>query len=65
MASIKFNDWIQVIAIFALVGSLIFVGLQMRQTQAIAISAAYQARASQTTELIMENAGNDNVRQTP
>jgi hypothetical protein len=61
MASIKLNDWIQIIAIFALVCSLIFVGLQMRQTQAIAISAAYQARASQTTELIMEIAGNQNA----
>ncbi len=31
----KLNDWLQVIGIFALVASLIFVGLQMKQTEEI------------------------------
>ena len=35
MNSAKLNDWLQVIGIFALVASLIFVGLQMKQTQEI------------------------------
>jgi hypothetical protein len=35
MDSAKLNDWLQVIGIFALVASLIFVGLQMKQTQEI------------------------------
>jgi len=33
--SAKLNDWLQVIGIFALVASLVFVGLQMKQTQEI------------------------------
>ena len=40
----------QVIGIFALVASLIFVGLQMRQTQAIAIANQYQDRAAISLE---------------
>jgi hypothetical protein len=35
MDSAKLNDWLQVIGIFALVASLIFVGLQMKQNQQI------------------------------
>jgi len=35
MDSAKLNDWLQVLGIFALVASLIFVGLQMKQTQEI------------------------------
>jgi len=36
MNSARLNDWMQVVGIFALVASLVFVGLQMRQTQEIA-----------------------------
>lgn len=36
----------QVVGMFALVASLIFVGFQMRQTQAIAIANQYQDRAA-------------------
>ena len=36
MDSAKLNDWMQVVGIFAVVASLIFVGLQMRQDQLIA-----------------------------
>ena len=39
MKSAKLNDWIQVTGIFALVSSLIFVGLQIKQTSEIALSA--------------------------
>jgi hypothetical protein len=31
MDSAKLNDWMQVIGIFALVASLVFVGLQMKR----------------------------------
>jgi hypothetical protein len=34
--SAKINDWAQVIGIFALVASLMFVGLQMKQDREIA-----------------------------
>ncbi len=56
MDTAKLNDWMQVIGIFAVVASLIFVGLQMKQTQEIALSAAYQARASIVAEVLAANA---------
>jgi len=40
----------QVVGIFAVVASLIFVGLQMRQAQEISMSDAYQVRAAATVE---------------
>ena len=49
----KLNDWMQVVGIFAVVASLIFVGLEMRQSQKIALSAAYQARADSSMNLRM------------
>ena len=44
MDSAKLNDWLQVFGIFALVASLIFVGLQMKQDHEIAIANQYQIR---------------------
>ena len=38
------------IGIFALVASLIFVGMEMRQTQAISMSQTYQSRTATTVE---------------
>ena len=46
----KLNDWMQVVGIFAVVASLIFVGLQMQQAQEISMSDAYQVRATATVE---------------
>jgi hypothetical protein len=43
--SAKLNDWLQVFGIFALVASLIFVGMQMKLDREIALSAIYQARS--------------------
>ena len=51
MDSAKLNDWLQVVGIFALVASLIFVGLQMRQDREIALSGIYQARAQMTVDI--------------
>ena len=53
MDSAKLNDWMQVIGIFAVVASLIFVGLQMKQSQEIAIAAQYQERANAANEVIL------------
>jgi hypothetical protein len=50
MDSAKLNDWMQVFGIFALVASLVFVGLQMKQSQEIAIAAQYQERYSTAVE---------------
>ena len=40
MDSAKVNDWMQVVGIFAVVASLLFVGLQMKQTHEIALAEA-------------------------
>ena len=45
MDSAKLNDWLQVFGIFALVASLVFVGMQMKLDREIALSAIYQARS--------------------
>ena len=50
MDSNKLKDWMEIIGIFALVASLVFVGLQMRQTQKISLSQAYQSRTSAAAE---------------
>jgi hypothetical protein len=59
MDSAKLNDWMQVIGIFALVASLVFVGLQMKQTHEIALSTAYQSRAATVIEMVTANAANE------
>jgi hypothetical protein len=41
----SWKDIAELIGIAAIVASLVFVGLQMKQSQDIALSAAYQARA--------------------
>jgi len=40
----KSQDWFQIVGMTAVVASLIFVGLQLKQSQEIAIAAQYQAR---------------------
>jgi len=50
MDSAKINDWLQVIGMFGVIASLIFVGLQMQQTHEIALSNTYQARAHASVE---------------
>ena len=52
MDSAKLNDWMQVIGIFALVASLVFVGLQMRQSQEIAIAGQFQNRTETVLNFI-------------
>lgn len=56
MDSAKLNDWAQVVGIFALVASLIFVGLQMKQTQEIALASAYQDRATSSIDRLVAEA---------
>ena len=56
MDSAKLNDWMQVIGIFALVASLIFVGLQMKQEHEIARVQIYQERASAAVEAFISAA---------
>lgn len=58
MDSAKLNDWLQVIGLFGVIASLIFVGLQMKQDQEIALSSAYQSRADASTQLWSDMAAN-------
>ena len=44
----ELNDWLQAIGLFGVLGGLIFVGFQMKQSQEIAISSQYSDRASDT-----------------
>ena len=46
----KINDWLQIAGLAGVIGSLIFVGLQLKQTQAIALSDTYQSRTAVTVE---------------
>ena len=46
MDSSKLNDWMQVVGIFAVVISLLFVGYQLKQSQDIAIAGQNQERQS-------------------
>ena len=45
MDSAKLNDWLQVIGVFGVIAGLVFVGLQLKQTQEIALAAQQHARA--------------------
>lgn len=45
------KDWLEVIGLFSVVASLIFVGLQMKQTHDIALANQYQARADYHLEM--------------
>ena len=45
----KINNWIQLVGMLAVVASLIFVGLQLKQSQEIAIAAQYQDRFDTAT----------------
>jgi hypothetical protein len=51
--SAKLNDWMQIVGMFAIVASLIFVGLQMKQSQEIAVAAQYQTRAQTAQSMYM------------
>lgn len=55
------HDWFQLIGLVAVVASLIFVGLQLKQSQEIAIAAQYQARvdaaSNHYTAILQSDAG--------
>jgi len=51
MDSAKLNDWMQVVGIFAVVASLIFVGLQMQQDRVLATVEALSSRSDTILEL--------------
>ena len=52
MDSSKVNDWLQVVGLFGVIASLVFVGLEMQQAKQIALSDANQARTDASVEFI-------------
>ena len=50
MKKVNLDTWIQLIGMLSIVASLLFVGLEMRQSQQIALAAQHQAR----TEMFLE-----------
>ena len=55
------HDWFEAVGMIALIASLIFVGLQLKQSQEIAIAAQYQARldaaSGHYTAILQSDAG--------
>jgi len=58
MNSEKLHDWLQLVGMAAVVASLLFVGLQLKQSQDIAIASQYQARFDSTVEVMGAYLGN-------
>jgi hypothetical protein len=50
MQSVKLKDSVEMVGIAAIVASLIFVGMEMRQSQEIAIASQYQTRTQQNLD---------------
>ena len=50
MDSNKLHDWLQIIGMFAVVASLLFVAFEVRQAHKISLSQAYQSRTSLAVE---------------
>jgi len=51
MRKIAIEDLIQMLGMVGIIGSLIFVGLEMRQSQRIALAAQQQSRTQVWTDL--------------
>ncbi len=49
----KINECLQVVGMFGVIASIIFVGLQLNQTQQLALSSTYQARSATTVESLV------------
>lgn len=54
----KLNDWLQVVGLFGVIVSLVFVGYEIKQTREIAVSNIYQSRATASSEAAMSLAAN-------
>ena len=49
---VSFDTWIQLLGMLGVLGGLIFVGLEMRQSQQIAVSASQQARSEVIIDMV-------------
>ena len=52
MKKVSLDTWIQLLGMIGLIGGLVFVGLEMQQSQQIALASQQQERASLVTEII-------------
>ena len=52
MRKIDIQDLIQLLGMVGIIGSLIFVGLEMRQSQRIALAAQNQARVATVSQSV-------------
>jgi glutamate dehydrogenase/leucine dehydrogenase len=52
MKKVSLNVWIQLIGLLSVLGGLIFAGLEMRQSQQIALAAQQQARSEVLIDMI-------------
>ena len=59
----KWRDWIELIALIAVVGSLLALVLELRQTQTAMRAQAYQARAFDGIAWNLESAKNNVIRE--
>ena len=53
MNKVSIDVWIQLIGMLGVLGGLLFVGLEMRQSQLIAIGAQQQARAELRAQILI------------
>lgn len=61
MRPVDWKDVAELVGIAAVVAGLIFVGLQLRQSQAIAASSIYQERTGASVEAVLTMIQNDRV----
>ena len=52
MKKVSVDVWIQLIGMLSVLAGLLFVGIEMRQSQQIAISATHQARSQVLIDMI-------------
>ena len=53
MKKVSLDTWIQLLGMLGLLGGLVFVGLEMQQSQRIALAAQVQARAEMQTDRLL------------
>ena len=54
----RLRDWVEVVGIFALVASLVFVGLELKQSREIAVAQTHTARTDTVVQHITAGADN-------
>lgn len=55
----EINDWLQVLGLIAVAISLVFVGLELKQSRDIAMADLYHQRAESAIQLLTDSLGNE------